>query len=87
MRKIHANEIHTKHSHPREDRMSETAKQITYSVKRKKDVCEDCPAEKSKQKLLHKVAKERNLNMCKMTYLDLAHKINQFMEAPIIESS
>ena len=30
---IHASELHTKHIHPREERMSATAKHIHYSVK------------------------------------------------------
>ena len=62
MLKIQAYEIYVKLIHPGEDRMRATVKHLHYRVKGVLEVCEDCDMAKSKQKFLHTVAEERNLN-------------------------
>ena len=84
MQKSHANELHVNLSHPIKSMMRETTKKLLYRVKGKLEVCEDFPTDKIKQKILYEVAKDRDLNIGKMTYLDLDHKINQVMEVPTI---
>ena len=69
-RKIHPNELHTKIVHPGEDRMRATAKHLQYIIEGELEVCEGFSTAKSKQKLLHKVAEERDLKIGKMIYLD-----------------
>ena len=58
--------------HPGEDSMHATAKHLNYIVKGNLDVCEDYTMEKKNQKLLHKVAEERNLKPAEMIYLYLS---------------
>ena len=60
-RKSHTNKLHAKLSHPGEDRICATAKNLHCRVKEKLEVCEDFPTGKIKKKLLCKVAEERDL--------------------------
>ena len=71
-RKIHANKLHAKLGHPVEDMMHATEKHLHYIIKVELEVCEDWYTPKSKQKLLHRVAEERNLKPDEMIYLDLS---------------
>ena len=52
--------------------MCTIAKHLHYKVKGVIKVCGDCATVKIKQKLLHKVAEDRNLNLGKRIYLDLS---------------
>ena len=52
--------------------MRVTAKHLQYSINGTLEVCEDCTTAKSKQKLLHKVAEERNLKPGEMIYIDIS---------------
>ena len=72
MRNIHINKLHAKLGHTGEDRMRATKNHLHYSVKETLEVCEDSATAKRKQKLLHKVAKERNLQPVEMIYLDIS---------------
>ena len=69
--KIHANGIHAKLIHTREERKQATEKHLHYSVKRAIDIFEDCAMSKCRQKFLYKVVEEQNLNPGEMIYLDL----------------
>ena len=70
-REINAIKIHVKLSHPGEDRMLATAKNLYYTVKEKLEVFEDWDTSKTNNESLHEVAEEHNLNMGKTIYLDL----------------
>ena len=71
---INANKIHTKLSHPGEDRMCATAKNLDYNVKGTLELCEDCATAKIKHKSLHKVAEEPYLKTGKMIYQYLIYQ-------------
>ena len=71
MQKIHATELHAKVSHPGEDRMRATEKNLNYSFRGMIEVYKDCAMAKSKQKLLQEVVEERNLKPVKLIYLDI----------------
>ena len=71
-RYIHlTNELHTKIGHNGEYMMHATVKHLHYSIKGVLEVCEDWDMSKSKQKFLHKVEEEHDLNPGKMIYLDI----------------
>ena len=71
-RNIHVKKLHAKLGHTGEDRMRATKKHLHYSNKGTLEVCEDCATAKSKEKLLHKVAEERELQPVEMIYLDIS---------------
>ena len=72
MWKIHANEIHVKLGHPREDRMCATAKHLHNNVEGAIEVFDDFATAKMKHKLLQTMVEERDPNLGKIIYLDLS---------------
>ena len=51
--------------------MCATEKNLHYILKGVLEVCNECDTAKNKQKLIHKVAEESDLNPGKINYLDL----------------
>ena len=62
MQKNHANDIHTKLVHTVKDKVCASMNNLYYSVKGAIEVCEYCATAKSKQKLLHKVSEQHDLD-------------------------
>ena len=69
MRKVHANELHAKLGHPREDRMRAIAKHLHYIIRGTLEVGEDFYTAKRKHKSIHTVAEERDLKPGKIIYI------------------
>ena len=69
-RKNHTNELNAKLGRPVEYRMHAIKNHLHYRVKGALHICEDCAMKKKNQKLLHKLAEERDLNPGEMIYLD-----------------
>ena len=72
--KIHTNELHANFGHPREGRISATENYLHYRVKGTVEVCEEFATAKSKNKFIHEVVEECNLEPGKMIYLYLSSK-------------
>ena len=70
--KIHANKLDAKLGHPREDWIHTAKNQLDYSVKWTLDICEDYATETIKQKLLRKLAEEKDLKPGKMIYIGIS---------------
>ena len=72
MQKICTNKLHTKISHSVEDGMNAIVKHLNYSVNVALEVCEDCDISKIKQKLICKVAEEKDLKPGEIIYIDIS---------------